>query len=108
LAELAKAVDLLAQNCGMEAKAAILSRRCGLRRGTVKRLARLPVAEQQLQLGYLLEYGKLPRETNGVATTMIMPREPDAFAAKLVQRYGSVGSRPFLEALCKQLEAAAV
>jgi hypothetical protein len=102
----ARAVDVLAQHGGPQARAAILARDCGLRRGTAVRLSKEPVHEQQRVIDLLLQCGKLPRTITDEPRTITLPVQPQAFAAKLLERLGAQRGLAVLGALTEQLAAA--
>lgn len=101
-AEFATAIDMLAANCGPEARDAILARDCGLCRGAALRLCKLPLVEQQSHVEHLLEHGKLPHGT-GAPTHVTLPLEPEPFAGTLVRKRGVKDSLVILDALATRL-----
>lgn len=56
----AEAVDGIVANCGPESRALLLTRGIGLRRGAIRKLAKMKPAQQQQFLAYLKEHGRPP------------------------------------------------
>jgi hypothetical protein len=87
-ARFARDVDAIVANCGPESRPWILGRDCGLTRGAVQRLARMPPAEQQHLVRELMRTGKLPRPPGAAGATFTLPTEPGALIRRLVARLG--------------------
>lgn len=103
--QFAKAVDSIADSCGMKAKQAILARDAGLSRGGVVRLARMKPKEQQKYIQELLDTGKRSRRSAGQKRgSLTLPTEPKSLAQKLIEKMGAKASSEVLEALTELLK----
>lgn len=86
----ALAVDAVADHCGDDARAYVLSNASGLARGNVLRVSKLSPSEMKKYMKELMETGKRPRQkTSRAPKTIVLPREPKALAQKLVEMLGS-------------------
>ena len=98
----AKAVDAIARNCGLEIKPRMLARDTGLKRGAVRRLAKMDPGEQRDAIRQWLETGKLPkRALGGKHATFTLPSEPNSLARKLFEHLGAKRSAEVVSALVK-------
>jgi hypothetical protein len=96
----AAAVEVLAANCGPDARKAILARDTGLARWTVIRLARRPVEDQQQAIQELIDTGKLSRgDAPAAGSTFVVSLRPTELANKVYKRLGRTKCAEVLQAL---------
>jgi len=89
-ATFAAAVDAVVATYGQDAKEIILARDSVVTRRTVLLMAKMDAESLQKAIEALIEYGKLPKRTNGDRPlTITLPTEPKALAVKLVDELGS-------------------
>jgi hypothetical protein len=101
-AKLARAVELIAGNCGDEARNAVLDRE-GLTINQIRDLAKLEVSEQRYKIDVLIQTGALPEPDDDAPTTLTLPYEAKPFARKLVRRIGAKAATARLHAIAGEL-----
>ena len=74
----AKAVDAITRNCGLEIKPQMLARHTGLKRGAVRRLAKMNPGKQRDAIRRWLETGKLPKRGTDLGIRADFDREGKA------------------------------
>ncbi len=99
----ARAVNVVAANCGFDAKQAILSRDRRLTRTTVQWIAKQTAEKQQAVMTEWLEHGTLPRREDGKCPTWTLPADPRALANKLLTKRGPKVSVQVRDALTEVL-----
>ena len=94
--QFAEDVDTIAENCGVEAKKAVLAGEANLTRKEIHEVAELPPDEQQGAIKEAVEEpAKRPRKGSKSGETRItLPSEPKALVAALVQRLDRGASNP--------------
>ncbi len=101
-AKLAAAVDLIAANCGDEARYAMLDRD-GLTINQIRNLAKLEVSEQRYKIDVLLQTARLPEPDDDIRATLTLPFEAKPFARKLVRRLGAKAATERFHAIAGEL-----
>jgi len=104
-AKLAEAADLIAANCGEEAKKFILSHDARMTRGNITRLAKMPAREQKKFMEELMKTGKrpTPKKTRTAKSTITLPSESRSFVEKLLRHCGPEKATEIAQALAETL-----
>jgi hypothetical protein len=98
----AAAVDKVIANCGLVARDLLLSRDCGVRRGTVLWLAKQPVAEQAKFVQALKDGQRPSRPGTKEAKSAPLPLEVRTLAQQLLDRLGKDRVQAALSRLLKR------
>jgi hypothetical protein len=101
-----RAVHAVAEHCGPDAKALLLSRRSKVSRGRLLALAALEPARQKAVVGRLGLTGKMPRSLrDGAPASTTLPSEARAMAEALLKRRGRAWFSAFCEVAIDLLTA---
>ncbi len=106
-ASFAKALDAIVVNGHEQFKIAVLKREVKITRGQVKKLGKMDATIQEKIVTEIMTSGAWPKKkVTRKATSITLPRDPKAFAKKLLAR-GADYVQKVQEALAKALEAEA-
>jgi hypothetical protein len=98
---IARAVDIVVENCGADTRPLLLARGAKLSCGDILALAKKPAERQRAVIGALALSGQRPRgwRADGAPASISLPREPRRLAEVLLRRQG----RAFGEAVAEHL-----
>ena len=100
-AKLAEALAGIVENCGAEARHAILARGSGVSRAAIGRLAEMEASEQREAIDMFFECGKLPPQPTGDGRHTLVFTLPTRLAEKLLRHFGASDAAELVDALVR-------